>query len=128
MFCSDDVTWPRGPTDKAPDYESGDSRFESWRGRIFFQFSFFIPMCLLVASMLLVALHYSQCVSKILTRDFKKPLDHHLYHIKYVITLCIIFFRNFAFVMLLLENLYENNWGKTYAKFRRKFSKGSSQI
>ena len=27
---------PRGPTDKAPDYESGDSRFESWRGRIFF--------------------------------------------------------------------------------------------
>ena len=27
---------PRGPTDKAPDYESGDSRFESWRGRIFY--------------------------------------------------------------------------------------------
>ena len=26
---------PRGPMDKAPDYESGDSRFESWRGRIF---------------------------------------------------------------------------------------------
>ena len=25
--------WPRGPTDKASDYESGDSRFESWRGR-----------------------------------------------------------------------------------------------
>ena len=24
---------PRGPTDKASDYESGDSRFESWRGR-----------------------------------------------------------------------------------------------
>ena len=28
--------WPRGPMDKAPDYESGDSRFESWRGHIFF--------------------------------------------------------------------------------------------
>ena len=28
-------TWPRGPTDKASDYESGDSRFESWRGRFF---------------------------------------------------------------------------------------------
>ena len=24
---------PRGPTDKASDYESGDSRFESWWGR-----------------------------------------------------------------------------------------------
>ena len=37
--------WPRGPTDKAPDYESGDSRFESWRGRIFsflFLFSLFL--------------------------------------------------------------------------------------
>ena len=28
--------WPRGPMDKASDYESGDSRFESWRGRLFF--------------------------------------------------------------------------------------------
>ena len=27
--------WPRGPMDKASDYESGDSRFESWRGRSF---------------------------------------------------------------------------------------------
>ena len=27
---------PRGPMDKASDYESGDSRFESWRGRVFF--------------------------------------------------------------------------------------------
>ena len=26
---------PRGPTDKASDYESGDSRFESWRGPSF---------------------------------------------------------------------------------------------
>ena len=26
---------PRGPTDKASDYESRDSRFESWRGRSF---------------------------------------------------------------------------------------------
>ena len=32
------ITWPRGPMDKAPDYESGDSRFESWRGQIFFLF------------------------------------------------------------------------------------------
>ena len=27
--------WPRGPMDKAPDYESGDSMFESWRGQNF---------------------------------------------------------------------------------------------
>ena len=26
---------PCGPTDKASDYESGDSRFESWQGRFF---------------------------------------------------------------------------------------------
>ena len=26
---------PRGPTDKASDYESGDSRVESWRGPSF---------------------------------------------------------------------------------------------
>ena len=26
--------WPSGATDKASDYESGDSRFESWQGRI----------------------------------------------------------------------------------------------
>ena len=26
---------PRGPTDKASDYESGDSRFDSWCGRSF---------------------------------------------------------------------------------------------
>ena len=26
--------WPCGPMDKAPDYGSGDSRFESWHGRI----------------------------------------------------------------------------------------------
>ena len=26
--------WPCGPTDKASDYESGDSRFESCHGRI----------------------------------------------------------------------------------------------
>ena len=30
------VMWPRGPVDKASDYESGDSRLESWRGRLFF--------------------------------------------------------------------------------------------
>ena len=28
--------WPCGPTDKASDYESGDSRFESWQGRLFY--------------------------------------------------------------------------------------------
>ena len=27
---------PRGPTEKASEYESGDSRFESWRGRFLF--------------------------------------------------------------------------------------------
>ena len=26
---------PCGPMDKASDYESGDSRFESWQGRFF---------------------------------------------------------------------------------------------
>ena len=26
-------SWPCGATDKASDYESGDSRFESWQGR-----------------------------------------------------------------------------------------------
>ena len=25
--------WPCGATDKASDYESGDSRYESWQGR-----------------------------------------------------------------------------------------------
>ena len=25
--------WPCGATDKGSDYESGDSRFESWQGR-----------------------------------------------------------------------------------------------
>ena len=29
--------WPRDPMDKASDYESGDSRIESWRGRLFSQ-------------------------------------------------------------------------------------------
>ena len=36
--------WPCGPMDKAPDYGSGDSRFESWHGRrqpTFFFFFFF---------------------------------------------------------------------------------------
>ena len=31
--------WPRGPMDKASDYESGYSRFESWRGQLFFLLS-----------------------------------------------------------------------------------------
>ena len=29
------LAWPCGPMDKASDYESGDSRFESWHGRKF---------------------------------------------------------------------------------------------
>ena len=29
------ITWPCGPMDKASDYESRDSRFASWKGRIF---------------------------------------------------------------------------------------------
>ena len=29
------ILWPCGPMDKASDYESGDSRFESWQGRNF---------------------------------------------------------------------------------------------
>lgn len=29
--------WPSGPMDKASDYESGDSRFESWWGRLFLE-------------------------------------------------------------------------------------------
>ena len=36
------VVWPCGPTDKASDYGSGDSRFESWQGR-FFSFSARLP-------------------------------------------------------------------------------------
>ena len=32
---------PRGPMDKASDYESGDSRFKSWRSRLFFSFACF---------------------------------------------------------------------------------------
>ena len=31
------VVWPCGPTDKASDYESGDCRFESCQGQLFFQ-------------------------------------------------------------------------------------------
>ena len=34
-FHRNDV-WTRGPTDKAPDYGSGDCRFDSCRVRIFF--------------------------------------------------------------------------------------------
>ena len=31
LFTSN--SWPCGPMEKASDYESGDSRFESWQGR-----------------------------------------------------------------------------------------------
>ena len=31
--------WPCGPMDKASDYESGDSRFESWHGRKFWEYT-----------------------------------------------------------------------------------------
>ena len=34
--------WPCGPMDKAPDYGSGDSRFESWHGRRQPTFFFFL--------------------------------------------------------------------------------------
>ena len=34
--------WPCGPMDKASDYESGDSRFESWQGRFLFLIFFFL--------------------------------------------------------------------------------------
>ena len=33
--------------DKASDYETGDSRFESWQGRLFFFFYFYIYFFLL---------------------------------------------------------------------------------
>ena len=37
--------WPCGATDKASDYESGDSRFESWQGRYILSHTkiYFIP-------------------------------------------------------------------------------------
>ena len=41
------VVWrPCGPMDKASDYESGDSRFESWQGRAisFSNFFFFFVL------------------------------------------------------------------------------------
>ena len=40
---------PRGPMDKASDYESGDSRFESWRGRRFF---FYIKLASIVCRLI----------------------------------------------------------------------------
>ena len=42
----DKCVWrPCGPMDKAPDYGSGDSRFESWQGRFSFPFfSFLFPL------------------------------------------------------------------------------------
>ncbi len=36
--CKVEARRPCGPTDKASDYESGDSRFESWQGRTFLSF------------------------------------------------------------------------------------------
>ena len=32
----------RGPTDKAPDYGSGDCRFETYRDRFFYSFIYFV--------------------------------------------------------------------------------------
>ena len=34
-MCVHTSRWPCGPMDKASDYGSGDSRFESWQGRPF---------------------------------------------------------------------------------------------
>ncbi len=39
------TVWPCGPMDKASDYGSGDSRFESWQGRFFFLL--LSPYCIL---------------------------------------------------------------------------------
>ena len=45
VYKSKVIIWPQrrpcGPTDKASDYGSGDSRFESWQGRFFFFSCFF---------------------------------------------------------------------------------------
>ena len=38
VFLTD--TWPRGPMDKASDFESEDCGFESHRGRVSFLFIF----------------------------------------------------------------------------------------
>ena len=35
-ICGRVMIWPCGPTDKASDYESGDCRFESCQGQLFF--------------------------------------------------------------------------------------------
>ena len=39
-FNASPTWWPCGPMDKASDYGSGDSRFESWQGRPLFSFLF----------------------------------------------------------------------------------------
>ena len=36
QICGSIMFWPCGPTDKASDYESGDCRFESCQGQLFF--------------------------------------------------------------------------------------------
>ena len=41
---------PCGPMDKAPDYGSGDSRFESWQGRMHFFWIIFSSICTLIPS------------------------------------------------------------------------------
>ena len=50
---------PCGPTDKASDYGSGDSRFESWQGRFFFSFSYVLgAYFLFLYSFFTVNTHY----------------------------------------------------------------------
>ena len=39
--CAVVDVWPCGPTDKASDYGSGDSRFKSWQGRSVYLLFFF---------------------------------------------------------------------------------------
>ena len=58
----------RGPTDKASDYESGDSRFESWRGRCYFD-SFII---LIAFHQIPQVRHSEVCWSRIAAFALKK--------------------------------------------------------
>ena len=41
-ICGRVMIWPCGPTDKASDYESGDCRFESCQGQVFYQWKYLV--------------------------------------------------------------------------------------
>ena len=49
--------------DKASDYESGDSRFESWQGRFFTNFFFFFPSLFFALQLLLLHTYQDTCPS-----------------------------------------------------------------